>query len=81
MESTERLVRTWMASRRDEEIDEVVSGKDTSISSRSTCEPDPALLAIASGETSLLSIVKALGEYLTSEEGELRTKGKVGMFL
>lgn len=26
MESTERLVRTWMASGRDEEVDEIVTG-------------------------------------------------------
>jgi DNA repair/transcription protein MET18/MMS19 len=32
---------------------------------------------IASGETSILNVVKALGVYLTSEEGELRAKGDV----
>lgn len=26
METTERMVRTWMASSRDEEIDEIVAG-------------------------------------------------------
>ncbi|KAF9069802.1 ARM repeat-containing protein [Rhodocollybia butyracea] len=55
-ESTERLVRTWMASERDEEVAETIS-------------------EISSGSTSLLNIVKALGEYLTSEEDKLRTKG------
>ncbi|ESK97793.1 dna repair transcription protein [Moniliophthora roreri MCA 2997] len=56
MESTERLVRTWMASERDEEIAKIVSD-------------------INSGSTTLLSVVKALGEYLTAEEDQLRTKG------
>ncbi|KAG7093965.1 hypothetical protein E1B28_007596 [Marasmius oreades] len=56
MESTERLVRTWMASRRDEEITETVSN-------------------INNGSTTLLNVVKVLGEYLTSEEDQLRTSG------
>ncbi|KAJ3721001.1 ARM repeat-containing protein [Lentinula raphanica] len=55
-DSTERLVRTWMASERDEEITEIVS-------------------EISNGSTSLLNVVKALGEYLTSEEETSRTKG------
>lgn len=56
MEETERSVRTWMGSGREQEIDVTVSG-------------------IADGSTTLLNVVKALGEYLTSEEDELRTKG------
>ncbi|THU86243.1 ARM repeat-containing protein [Dendrothele bispora CBS 962.96] len=56
MESTERLVRTWMASGRDEEVRETAS-------------------EIANGKTTLLNVVKALGEYLTSEEDGVRTKG------
>ncbi|KIK08924.1 hypothetical protein K443DRAFT_671974 [Laccaria amethystina LaAM-08-1] len=56
MESTERLVRTWMASGRDEEIGEIVSD-------------------ISNDRTTLIVIVKALGEYLTSEENDLRRKG------
>ncbi|KAJ3862033.1 ARM repeat-containing protein [Lentinula novae-zelandiae] len=55
-DSTERLVRTWMASEREEEIAQAVS-------------------EISNGSTSLLNVVKALGEYLTSEEDALRTKG------
>ncbi|KAJ4473637.1 ARM repeat-containing protein, partial [Lentinula aciculospora] len=58
-DSIERLVRTWMASEREEEIVETVSG----------------MLQISNGSTSLLNVVKALGEYLTSEEDALRTKG------
>ncbi|KAJ4000828.1 ARM repeat-containing protein [Lentinula boryana] len=58
-DSTERLVRTWMASEREEEIVETVSG----------------MLQISNGSTSLLNVVKVLGEYLTSEEESLRTKG------
>ncbi|PBK99659.1 ARM repeat-containing protein [Armillaria gallica] len=56
MESTERLVHTWMASCRDEEVAAIVS-------------------EVSDGRTSLLNVVKALGEYLTSEEDNLRTKG------
>ncbi|KAK0501497.1 ARM repeat-containing protein [Armillaria luteobubalina] len=56
MESTERLVHTWMASGRDEEVAAIVS-------------------EVSDGRTSLLNVVKALGEYLTSEEDNLRTKG------
>ncbi|KAI0306124.1 ARM repeat-containing protein [Multifurca ochricompacta] len=56
MEAAERYVRTWVASPRDKEIEDIVSG-------------------IADGELKLVHIVKALGEYLTSEEGDLRNKG------
>ncbi|KAI5124282.1 hypothetical protein M0805_005129 [Coniferiporia weirii] len=56
MEATERLVRTWIASGRDEELTGTIS-------------------TISSGQSTLLSVVKALGEYLTSEEDILRTKG------
>ncbi|KAF8637616.1 hypothetical protein AX17_002685 [Amanita inopinata Kibby_2008] len=56
MESTERLVRTWITTGRDQELQEMVS-------------------EISNDRTSLLNVVKALGEYLTSEEDELRTKG------
>ncbi|EKM50673.1 uncharacterized protein PHACADRAFT_178404 [Phanerochaete carnosa HHB-10118-sp] len=56
MERVERLVRTWVASGRPEEVQETVS-------------------VISAGNTSLLELVKALGEYLTAEEGELRSKG------
>ncbi|KAH8111038.1 ARM repeat-containing protein [Phellopilus nigrolimitatus] len=56
MEATERLVRTWMASGRDDELAKTVSD-------------------VSSGHSTLLNVVKALGEYLTSEEDLLRTKG------
>ncbi|KZT25249.1 ARM repeat-containing protein [Neolentinus lepideus HHB14362 ss-1] len=55
-ERIERLVRTWMASGRDQDVDETIT-------------------VISSGQGSLLNVVKTLGEYLTSEEDELRTKG------
>jgi DNA repair/transcription protein MET18/MMS19 len=57
MVSIDRLVQTWMASGRDEEIVE-------------------AVLDISNDRTSLMKVVLALGEYLTSEESELRRKGK-----
>ncbi|RDB23653.1 MMS19 nucleotide excision repair [Hypsizygus marmoreus] len=56
MESAERLVRTWMASGRDEEIEETVS-------------------EVSNDRIALIDIVKALGEYLTSEDDEIRAKG------
>ncbi|KLO19073.1 ARM repeat-containing protein [Schizopora paradoxa] len=56
MESTVRLVRTWMASERDEEVKQTVADLST-------------------GKASLLDVVKALGEYLPSEDDNLRTKG------
>ncbi|GJE98061.1 Dos2-interacting transcription regulator of RNA-Pol-II-domain-containing protein [Phanerochaete sordida] len=56
MDRVERLVRTWVASGRPEEVQETVS-------------------AISAGQASLLDVVKALGEYLTAEEDELRSKG------
>lgn len=34
------------------------------------------ILEIAQGNATLLSLVKSLGEYLTSEEDDLRTKGR-----
>ncbi|TFK51878.1 ARM repeat-containing protein [Heliocybe sulcata] len=55
-EKIERLVRTWMASGREQDVDETVA-------------------VISNGQGALLDVVKALGEYLTSEEDELRTKG------
>ncbi|KAG2110359.1 ARM repeat-containing protein [Suillus discolor] len=56
MTTAERLVRSWMASEKDSEVDESVAG-------------------ISSGQLTLLDIIKALGEFLTSEEDRLRTKG------
>ncbi|KAH9930313.1 ARM repeat-containing protein [Fomitopsis serialis] len=56
MEALQRVVRTWIASEQEEEVDTAVS-------------------EISKGNATLLDLVKALGEYLTSEEDELRTKG------
>ncbi|KAG1780953.1 Dos2-interacting transcription regulator of RNA-Pol-II-domain-containing protein [Suillus placidus] len=56
MATAERLVRSWMASEKDSEVDESVAG-------------------ISSGQFTLLDIIKALGEFLTSEEDRLRMKG------
>ncbi|KAJ8590123.1 ARM repeat-containing protein [Rhizopogon salebrosus TDB-379] len=56
MATAERLVRSWMASEKDSDVDESVAG-------------------ISSGQFTLLDIIKALGEFLTSEEDRLRTKG------
>ncbi|KAH6916048.1 RNAPII transcription regulator C-terminal-domain-containing protein [Coprinopsis sp. MPI-PUGE-AT-0042] len=56
MEATERLVRTWMASQRDEDVIQISE-------------------EITLGKTSLLNVVKVSGEYLTSEENGVRSKG------
>ncbi|EPT02988.1 hypothetical protein FOMPIDRAFT_1142982 [Fomitopsis schrenkii] len=56
MEALQRVVRTWIASEQEEDVNTAVSEVDN-------------------GNASLLDLVKALGEYLTSEEDELRTKG------
>ncbi|KAJ3521011.1 hypothetical protein NMY22_g12497 [Coprinellus aureogranulatus] len=56
MEATERLVRTWVASGREDEIAQIAAD-------------------ITNGQTTLLNVVKALGEYLVSEENGLRSKG------
>ncbi|KAI9458702.1 ARM repeat-containing protein [Russula earlei] len=56
MEIAERHVRTWVASPRDKEIEDTVSG-------------------VANGQLKLAHVVKALGEYLTSEDGDFRNKG------
>ncbi|KAL5531709.1 hypothetical protein ACEPAG_4586 [Sanghuangporus baumii] len=56
MELTERHVRTWIASGREDDIAELV--EDISV-----------------GRATLLDVVKALGEYLTSEEDVIRSKG------
>lgn len=74
MESTERLVRTWMASGRDEEIAEIVSGMPNTLMYRRLFTP--IMADISNDRTTLINIVKALGEYLTSEENDLRRKGK-----
>ncbi|TRM60732.1 RNAPII transcription regulator C-terminal-domain-containing protein [Schizophyllum amplum] len=56
MADIERVARTWVATQRDEEIDQTV-------------------LEITNRRLTWLNVVKALGEYLTSEDDELRRKG------
>ncbi|TFK91443.1 ARM repeat-containing protein [Polyporus arcularius HHB13444] len=56
MERIDRLVRTWIASEQEQEIEDTVK-------------------EIEQGNANLLHVVKSLGEYLTSEEDDLRTKG------
>ncbi|TFK26217.1 ARM repeat-containing protein [Coprinopsis marcescibilis] len=60
--STERLVRTWMASKREEEVVQIVAGR-------------PLPTHITAGTTTLLNVVKVSGEYLTSDENQIRLKG------
>ncbi|KAF8517882.1 ARM repeat-containing protein [Hysterangium stoloniferum] len=62
MEQTEQLVRSFMViENREADLDAVVSGIER--------------LDIINGNTSLLNVVKALGEYLTSEDDATRAKG------
>ncbi|EIN09656.1 ARM repeat-containing protein [Punctularia strigosozonata HHB-11173 SS5] len=56
MENIERSVRTWMATGKEAQVDEVIA-------------------SVAHKQTTLLQLVKSLGEYLTSEDDELRNKG------
>ncbi len=72
MEATTRNVQAWMAMGRDDEINALVAGSpfECCLSARISSRPD-----VSNGETTLVNIVKALGEYLTSEEDSPRTKG------
>ncbi|KZV63176.1 ARM repeat-containing protein [Peniophora sp. CONT] len=56
MEKAQRLIRTWVASPRDKEIEDTVDG-------------------LAKGDIKLLHVVQGLGDYLTSEDDDLRNKG------
>ncbi|KAL5536863.1 hypothetical protein ACEPAF_686 [Sanghuangporus sanghuang] len=73
MESTERHVRTWIASGREDDITELVEG--TIIVTQFERVLIPRTLDISVGRATLLDVVKALGEYLTSEEDVIRSKG------
>lgn len=56
MENTERLIRTWIATEKDEDIRQIS-------------------LEISADRTSLVNVVKGLGEYLTADEEDIRRKG------
>ncbi|KAH9913980.1 ARM repeat-containing protein [Epithele typhae] len=56
MEQVERLVRLWITSEQEREVEDTVA-------------------EITRGNATLLHVVQALGEFLTSEEDDLRTKG------
>ncbi|KAG6869217.1 hypothetical protein C0993_009080 [Termitomyces sp. T159_Od127] len=73
MTSAGRLVETWMASGRDDELSEIVSGipPDPDM----TLRFDQEIIEISENKLTLLDVVKALGEFLTSEEDTIRTKG------
>ena len=68
----DRLVRTWMATEQEREVEEAASG---------ACPKSQCLhlrlfrTEIAQGNVTLLQIIKSLGEFLTAEEDDLRTKG------
>ncbi|KAI0035332.1 ARM repeat-containing protein [Vararia minispora EC-137] len=56
MEAAQRLIQTWVATPRDEEVEIAASG-------------------ISQGNIKLVHIVQGLGEYLTSDDDDLRNKG------
>ncbi|KAI0333855.1 ARM repeat-containing protein [Cubamyces sp. BRFM 1775] len=55
-ERIDRVVRTWIASEQEQEVEEAAG-------------------EISQGKATLLDLVKSLGEFLTAEEDDLRTKG------
>jgi DNA repair/transcription protein MET18/MMS19 len=75
MDTTQRLVQTWMASGRDEEVEETVAGTLLTYSFRYQFSEIIIRLEITNERTTLTNVVKGLGEYLTSQEDALRTKG------
>jgi DNA repair/transcription protein MET18/MMS19 len=80
MEETERLVRTWISTGREDEINSTVSSTCTSMKT-ATGTNLKSYSGIANGQSSLLNVVKALGEYLTSDEDVLRAKGMYNVTL
>ncbi|KAG5647525.1 hypothetical protein DXG03_009462 [Asterophora parasitica] len=73
MASAERVVATWMASARDEEIEKIVSGTPPHFNL--AVHYTEKITDISNDRITLLDVVKSLGEYLTSEDDALRTKG------
>lgn len=75
MDRMERLVRTWMATGRKEEVESAASGMtlvlDSLFQYLSKCTE------ILNGDGALLPLIKALGEFLTSQEDNQRSKGVV----
>lgn len=75
MASTEKLVQTWMASGREEEITQIVSGMNLE-SIIHILRIELFITAdISNDNTSLINVVKALGEYLTSDDSDVLQKG------
>jgi DNA repair/transcription protein MET18/MMS19 len=73
MEKIERAIRTWIATQDEHQIAETVSGQLTFTSESATVSY--MITEISDGNATLIVVVKALGQYLTSEEDSLRTKG------
>lgn len=74
MERCQELVRTYVATEGEETLKELVQSK---------CQPSAqsvqiqiCISGINNQSITLLHIVKSLGEYLTSEDGKIREKGK-----
>lgn len=80
MDRVQRLVRTWIASGKEDEVRETVTGTRSAVSHNHVCAYS-LCKEITSGGATLLDVVKTLGEYLTAEEDSLRTKGAVLKFL
>lgn len=74
MTTAERLVRSWMVSEKDSEVDESIAG--TSVVAQRQHQSLTYSSGISSGQFTLLDIIKALRDFLTSEEDDLRAKGE-----
>lgn len=75
METAQRLAQTWMATGTDEEVEATAAGAHHEPRIRGRYYTEMSYKGINNGDIKLLHVVQALGEYLTSEEDLLRTKG------
>ncbi|KAG9312861.1 ARM repeat-containing protein [Chiua virens] len=73
MDVVERCVHSWVAAEKGTEIEKLIAGMHLGTRLEVT-HHEFSSSGIASGSISFLDIVKALGEYLTSEDDHLRTK-------
>jgi DNA repair/transcription protein MET18/MMS19 len=80
MAAIDRLLHTWMASGRDEEIEGTVLGKYQYVRETILMTNAAPIPEVSASRNGLLDVVKALGEFLTSEDDHLRTKGTFETF-
>jgi hypothetical protein len=81
MSDIERLVRTWIGgSSREEEVDKIVSGMLTNFTMKKILILLRAI-DVSNDRATFKDIVLALGPYLTNEDDDPRTQGKVRITL